>query len=325
VGGIGDCVLEVDGAEVDRVYDIWVNAGGSVTCQFFHTFRELGHHDVRIHLVPHTVRDWDPENNAAAAGTIRIDPIASSFVFNASFHDNVFDEASRGAWRVRARDGSWGYEEEYENAFAGRTQDAWMTAYLPHAVTFPLERVQARQYTRDETVQGLVLVDVPADFTWEFWDVTQSCVQRTLVREGWLELCSVRGAATEWQPEWGYTFVNFYRNAGDVTYHSRGSTRHWNRDLGYDDTWSWNYDITGAWGYFASYGFEYAFFLALIDQGVLYRTNPFVWLATSDNEVSSAWQCWTYTDEWASSEQCSEVRRTERMVGGSVYGEPWSP
>src|SRR5215471_5713623 len=44
VGAHCDCVLAVDGAEVDRSVGIWVDAGGVVTCRFIHRFDAAGMH-----------------------------------------------------------------------------------------------------------------------------------------------------------------------------------------------------------------------------------------------------------------------------------------
>ena len=326
-GGIADCVLDVDGVEVDRVRAMWVDAGGTVTCQFFHIFRTVGQHAVGLRLEPRVLRDWDASNHAAM-GTIRIDPNASAFQFDASFDDRTFEQYWRSTWRSTAIDGASGFADESEYSTTGRTQDAWMNATMPRAVRFPLDRLQIRQSTRDGTVQGAVLLNVPADFVWSDAGATVSCARRTFIPEiggrGWVEICSY-AMPSEDQPDAGYTHATYYRNAGDVTYHSRGSTRFWDRDAGFEDVYSWN-DVYGdRFGRFATYGFEYGFFLAVDDRGTRYQVNPFVWLAASRQESAWPLQCWSWDDDWARTEHCRESRISEQQVSGSVYGLPWSP
>src|SRR5688572_19153565 len=42
VGGYTSCVLSVEGVQVDRIDDLWVDAGDAVTCAFTHTFPRPG-------------------------------------------------------------------------------------------------------------------------------------------------------------------------------------------------------------------------------------------------------------------------------------------
>ena len=326
-GGVADCVLDVDGVEVDRVHSMWVDAGGTVTCQFFHIFRTTGEHAVGIRLEPRVLGDWDASNHAAA-GTIRIDPNSSAFEFDASFDDRTFDEQWRSTWRSSSIDGASGFEEESEYSSTGRTQDAWMSATMPRAVRFPLDRLQIRQSTRDGPVQGFALMNVAADLVWSDGVGTVSCARRTFIPEiggrGWVEICSY-ATPSEDQPDAGYTHASYYRNAGDVTYHSRGSSRFWVRDTGYEDVYSWN-DVYGdSYGRFATYGFEYGFFLAIDDRGTRYQVSPVVWLAAAARESSSPLACWSWADDWARTEHCWESRLSEQRVSGRVYGLPWSP
>ncbi|HST60752.1 MAG TPA: hypothetical protein VLK84_18775, partial [Longimicrobium sp.] len=49
-GGTTACVLFVGGREVDRVNDVWVDAGDQVSCAFTYTFTSAGDYDVRVGL-----------------------------------------------------------------------------------------------------------------------------------------------------------------------------------------------------------------------------------------------------------------------------------
>ncbi|MGI9166054.1 MAG: hypothetical protein ACR2G5_06670 [Pyrinomonadaceae bacterium] len=41
VGATADLILYADGVEVDRANGVWVDAGGTVSCVFTHTFTSL--------------------------------------------------------------------------------------------------------------------------------------------------------------------------------------------------------------------------------------------------------------------------------------------
>ena len=63
LGATADCILSADGTVVDRVSDMWVDAGGVVTCHFTATFTTPGQH--ALHVAVGNVRpgDYDMTNN----------------------------------------------------------------------------------------------------------------------------------------------------------------------------------------------------------------------------------------------------------------------
>jgi hypothetical protein len=63
VGARANCVLFVDGIEVDRLDRFWVDAGDSVTCAFTHLFDTDGSHAVRVWITDVDPGDWDSSNN----------------------------------------------------------------------------------------------------------------------------------------------------------------------------------------------------------------------------------------------------------------------
>lgn len=66
-----NCLLSIDGTVVDHTGNIYVDAGGSVSCAFSYTFKSVGNHTVQVTASNVTPADWDTSNNSAS-GTINI-------------------------------------------------------------------------------------------------------------------------------------------------------------------------------------------------------------------------------------------------------------
>jgi hypothetical protein len=73
VGAKADCVLLVDGAQVDQSLGIWVDAGGTVTCAFTTKISVVGTHKLTVSATNVVPGDWDLANNTAST-TIEIVP-----------------------------------------------------------------------------------------------------------------------------------------------------------------------------------------------------------------------------------------------------------
>jgi len=65
------CQLFVDDALADKATNIYVDAGGSVSCAFSHIFSSTGTHSIRVVAASAAPADWDTANNSAS-GTINI-------------------------------------------------------------------------------------------------------------------------------------------------------------------------------------------------------------------------------------------------------------
>lgn len=72
LGARADCVLRVDGVEVDRAKNIWVDAGGSVGCAMTHIFTATGPHQVQMSVENVAPGDWNGSNNTTPAVTVPI-------------------------------------------------------------------------------------------------------------------------------------------------------------------------------------------------------------------------------------------------------------
>ena len=321
VGATASCVLSVNGIEVDRAWYIWVDADGSASCVFMHFFPDVGTYDLEVSLVDVEPRPFEPVTSSASA-TMSVIHVPSAFTYSASFEDRTFEGSWRSRGSFRLTSGAEGGEGEDEGNESGRAQDGSVWAWMPRAVTFPLNELIVRQYTRDEVVHAARFENLEPSWTYEDEYVRESCTARDfwgVNGRAWFHLCS-RESADGWGGAW--TDFGYTRYAGEVTYHSRGYSRYWNRDLGIDDVWSWNVDHEEAVGRFVSYGREYGFFLYIDDGQSVFRMNPLVWLEPFESEWMSPWTCWEWTDTWFAQEGCSEGRAVERGMRGVVWGEP---
>lgn len=65
VGAHADCVLSVDGQQVDQALGIWVDAAGTVSCAFQTSFATTGLKHISVSVVNVVPGDWDTSNNTA--------------------------------------------------------------------------------------------------------------------------------------------------------------------------------------------------------------------------------------------------------------------
>jgi hypothetical protein len=230
-GGTTDCVLYVDGVEVDRVRDVWVDAGDEVSCAFTYTFDRPGSYDVSVGLQsPDAVPGLLPPPPSSSGTVNAADPTPHPS-WTASVNDRTVTTLSRYDLTWWKPDGS---HKEYEQTTgeSPRSQTISMTGGLDRATTFPA------------TVRMSLSSDVAGTFQTVSWSGLtagapnasgQSCVGQIIVEQGGqFTLCST-GTGFEGSTTFGYT-----RFAGTVTYHSWGFSRTWDNVAGTETYWTWN-------------------------------------------------------------------------------------
>ena len=70
-GATTACVLAIDGNTVDHANNLYVDAGGGVTCEFSTTFSGAGTHEIQVSAANPVPGDYDMSNNTAS-GTITV-------------------------------------------------------------------------------------------------------------------------------------------------------------------------------------------------------------------------------------------------------------
>lgn len=77
------CQLLIDGTVVDHADNVYVDAGGSVSCAFSYTFTTPGSHTVQVNATNVVPADWDLSNNSAS-GTINVISLNSNIAESGS-------------------------------------------------------------------------------------------------------------------------------------------------------------------------------------------------------------------------------------------------
>lgn len=108
VGAHADCVLSVDGTEVERLKNVWVANGDEITCAFNdYTFNTVGKHTIEVrgdNVVP---GDWDTSNNVLTKTIDVVQPVT------------VMDEAFVAISQYNVK--NWSTTDNGEVVFAGLT------------------------------------------------------------------------------------------------------------------------------------------------------------------------------------------------------------
>lgn len=95
VGARASCVLFADGVEVDRANDVWVDAGGTVTCEMAHVFPRAGTTQLSIAVTGVEPGDYDQGNNTSAPVSVRVYERATELdEWQASAHEETFNRRS---------------------------------------------------------------------------------------------------------------------------------------------------------------------------------------------------------------------------------------
>jgi len=329
VGARATCVLDVDGEPMDSAADIWVDAGGTVSCAFAVLLEEPGAHVVTVRATSVTPRDWDLSNNAQSATVIvgRDLPLA----YDASASDD-----SVVKWTMWSRDFTTGSNyhsaDKDSSTTTGRTQSASMTAYTREPISFPeqpLRDVRLAQGTGTTTVHEATYDVLNADAITSGPNWISACVTRS---DGAVvatfTLCSRRetidGAATS------FTSVSYRWNAGDVTY----------RSIGYSivacpvpgsipcvpSSYSWNTTTPSIQGRRVAFGADYAFDVELRSGLTQFRANPVLALTPTHAitqqwpSCQSMWGIYPPAGRYGFLTSCSAAREEHWRLSGSGWG-----
>ena len=229
-GAYTSCVLYVDGVEVDRIDDVWVDAGDAVTCAFTTEFRP-GSHDVQIRLER-------PSGDNTLIGQM---PTASGQV-------NAVTPNPAPTWTASVMDRTVKLDLQYDETWtrpdgltrvhnqntgeAPRTQTMSVVGSVARAASFPLTTVNVDVWSdaghwHAGTWSGVAAGAPDAQ--------GRSCTDQLVAEQGaHFYLCSTGSGAT------GSTTFGYTRFAGTVTYHSVVFGRMWDEVASQETLWSWN-------------------------------------------------------------------------------------
>jgi hypothetical protein len=220
------CTLRVEQVEVERIENVWVDAGDAVSCAFTHTFPSSGHFHVSVEV------DGGPPGMGIlapppASGMVEVVGATPGATSHASVLDRTVATGARFDQSWLRPDGS-GREYSRNTGEAPRTQTATLTGTLGRAAVLPLATVQLRLSSTEgewQTAAWSAVGDATTD------GAGTSCVHRWVPEHGGHFYLCTTGATTT------YAYTRF---AGTVTYHSRGSIRTWEGVSSQATYWSWN-------------------------------------------------------------------------------------
>lgn len=206
LGATADCILSADGAVIDQVSGLWVDAGGVVTCHFTATFTTPGQHQLHVNVANVRPGDYDTSNNGADATVT----MAIPFTFTASAYDATYSGSD--ATQIVDTSGNVLFNEN--DTFSGSTQSISLNGAWASTMAFPLGTVSARATSGATSWSIMDLPHLAAGST----DPTQGTCGSASDATGynWITVCTTAAGAAP------ATSINISEFAGDVTYHSDG-------------------------------------------------------------------------------------------------------
>jgi hypothetical protein len=326
-GAEADCVLRVDGAEVDRAPGIWVDAASAVSCAFSHTFASSGTRVLTVEVADVVPSDDELSNNQTTA---------SIEVINwRRFHHSALVESV--AWRnVTLTDGWYtqvnatqrlGSEWTNRQEQSGWHQSVELRGELPYAMTFPVLAFELEHSSGGARIPGTSFYQLEADSTWEtstpHGTYTVRCVWETdPLTAANLTLCSRTGPAAQ------QTYFTYSRYGGEVTYFSGWYQATWTTHMTSGETrfseWTSNSGSSTPteaerWAVGPSYDFD----VRLIDGARRYRATPSVALKPYNSKSGQPYTCSGSDSPSYSSRTCRSTDNwTEWVRGSFVSSDP---
>lgn len=248
VGATANCVLSVDGAEVDSAAGIWIDAAGNVACEFTRIFANPGTYAISVAATEVKPGDWDTANNSAATSIVIVNPdkpIKNGFMaaYQESYSNRYYQRRSGGYYCYYYY---YYCDSGYDNTYSNQRSIAYMHGWN--------QGRSAQMQRLDVTLSGNGVVQHDVSLTpthaWsndygyysehcanyynEYWDGSR------YVRSGdWAQMCSGGYAG---DPGNGWTNYHYQRVTGAVTYYGNSwYCRYWGCN-----SYTWNGQ--DAWG-----------------------------------------------------------------------------
>lgn len=293
-GARGDCLMSVDGVQVDQSLGIWVDAGDTVTCGYAYAFPNPGLHLVRVSLANIKPGDYDLTNNSAEAQIEVLSPGNAFRSYNASATETETNSSFR-QWSELRSSSSESYRLNQTATLMGATDG------------LRLDRASAN-------VQHLIDDQLVSDFaydlqpgTWQSADGSSSGCFFQIRDFHWFQVCGT------WNDDGsGSTSLLTGRLAGEVTFHSEG----WDKTILNEDGsfYTFNFDFQSRTGNPVRFGNVYELRLTLSDGEITYAASPRMELQRTEYNFDEPVQCFTAID---GTTECTESLFTQVILAGS--------
>lgn len=318
-GAHADCVLSVDGLQVDKAAGIWVPPNGAVTCHFFYTFATPGKHAVTVSLQNIIPADYDSDNDSLS-GTIQIEnPSLMSYV--ATVNEVRLDTQSLTEVFIASNTSTTPDKRDAKNSTRD-SQTRTLNGTIPAAVNLPVKKMSYADQTDGTALSALNYTDVPADFTQALVGDPNYDSMSLIIRfdRGSGGFFTVRRFANS-AAGTGVTTLNVNFFGGEVTFHSDG---YCHSVVGVFSCSSGDYS-TNAGGPFGAkmvkLGQNYAADV-MVDDGTPYQGHPAMPLQTIVTTSGVPRSCTPMTVNGASSNVCSQSSVTNTVIRGGVSYTP---
>lgn len=322
-GSTSDLVLYEDGIAVDRANQIWIDAAGTVSCLFTHTFNSVGTKQLTVKVEGMAPGDYDLSNNTIE-GSIVIEP-PPSVQLNYNFQVVDGDDDYRAhVYEKRYLNGVLDVEHEEDFSSRGWQQLINFYGWSGRMITFPI--TISHQETNDgepafsNTHSNLMptnVIDASDGVTrfisYNVWRYDSSTAYYfNLYTNATINLAT--GARTE------TTFFSSNRQAGDVTYYSAGYERFWDGKTGEEFFYSWNTTDVNRAGWRIPIGSRYGVNVSLTTgDGTVLTASPEAAMSTFDNSGQQPAACFDWNFDPYSGTSCVSYQRTWTGKRGYAY------
>ena len=323
MGANANLVLYADGVEVDRANGVWVDAGGTVSCVFTHTFTSTGTKQLRVKVEGVAPGDFDDSNNIVN-GSVQIGQATPSELnYNVQVVD--INEDHRGhVYEKRYFNGVLQSERDETFSSKGWRQSANFYGWTGRMVSFPISishndtndgtPVFSNSYTNLTPTSTIDSSDGVTRFisynVWRYDSTTGYYFN--LYSNASINLSS--GQRTE------ITFFSSNRQAGDITYYSAGYERFWDGYTGEEFFYSWNTSEVFRAGERFAMGTRYGINIELTSaDGSKYVASPVVTLGPFDNSNNQPYSCIDWSFEQFSGTSCIQMESIQVGKQGYAY------
>ncbi|HEX8171339.1 MAG TPA: hypothetical protein VF824_12435 [Thermoanaerobaculia bacterium] len=290
-GARADCVLYVDGVEVGRARNIWVDARGAVAVSFRHVFDTTGTKQLRVALENQRPADWATEDNFAES-TIE-----------------VYDGTTTMPQSAASAD-----ETEHTTRFRSQSSTTWIDSYesgWQQSVTF-----QGWMYGsfNPSSIRASYSESTDGRLVTEMAELATEGFHRSPWRD---EACaSLWGSGVDGELciSGNRLLADLRRHGGDVTYRASGR--------GYDD-WEGgyyyiNWDVRRQDGPQVRYGDTVSMTVRVSDGTTLYESLPQITLEPHEWHYNRPNYCYV---DWQLGQICSDYQYDE--TGKRGYYRSW--
>jgi hypothetical protein len=328
-GATTNLILYADGTAVDRANGVWVDAGGTVSCVFTHTFSSAGTKQLEVKAEQTAPGDYDISNNVVT-GTVVIGPITAELSYNVQIVDGD-DDYRAHVYEKRYFNGVLQTEREEDFSAKGWQQQVNFFGWTARMVSFPLNI--AHRETNDGTMvfsdsyTNLTPTSVidASDGVTRFIAYNVSQYDSSTGHYFNLSTTATINLATGARTE--MTSFSSNRQAGDVTYHSAGYERFWDGNSGEEFFYTWNTTDVVRAGTRIPLGTHYGINISLTTgDGTVYTASPDVTLNPFDNSGQQPYTCFDWSFDEFSGTSCIQNERVWIGKHGFAFKDnPWVP